>query len=345
MRSACRSPRVGSSAAGAHGEAAAYFCYERGVTRLYFDLPEDAPQLGPYRRALAGRSGDRVYFASTSEAERTARVREAEVIVAGQNIDALLPHAANVRWAAFWNAGIDHVLSPALEQRMREGLIVTNASGMHGAQMAEHAMAMVLAFTRAMPHFWREQSKGRWQREPSIGGVVDELAGKRMGIVGMGHIGRALARRAEAFDVLVRGLRSNHTSAELDDVLAESDHLVVLAPLTPQTHHLIDAGRLARMKPTAYLYNLARGPVVDEDALIEVLRERRIAGAGLDVFEREPLPADSPLWQLSNVILTPHAGGATPHYFERAAQLFLANLERFERGAPLEQMHQPERGY
>ena len=312
---------------------------------IYLDLLESAPAAEAYRAALRESASGIDLRLRGPEGPRADDLRDAEVIVAGSPVDALLALAPRLRWVAFWNAGIDHSLTPLLEQRMREGLQVTNASGMHGAQMAEHAMAMVLAFTRGLPEFGRLQREGRWRREPSIGGIVEELAGQTMGIVGLGHIGHALAARAEAFELVVRGVRSSDGPEVLDAVLAESDHVVLLVPLTDATRGLIDARRLELMKPTARLYNLARGPVVDEPALIAALQRGTIAGAGLDVFVEEPLPAESPFWSMPNVIVTPHAGGATPRYFRRAAQMFVENLARLRRGEELRQRHDVDRGY
>lgn len=310
---------------------------------IYLDLPESAPAAAAYRDALGASATAAHLHYATESGDRPSDTRNADVVIAGRPVDDLL--GSRLRWVSFWNAGIDHSVTPALTEAMRHGLLVTNASGMHGAQMAEHALALILAFTRGLPTFARHQAQRAWHKEPSIGGVVEELAGQTLGIVGLGHIGEALATRARAFEMRVLGVRRNHKPEELEAVLAKSDHVVVLVPLTPDTRHLIDARLLAFMKPTARLYNLARGPVVDQAALIHALQVGAIAGAGLDVFDPEPLEAESPLWAMHNVIVTPHAGGATPHYFRRAAALFVENLARFTRGEPLHQLHDVERGY
>ncbi|HEX7667642.1 MAG TPA: D-2-hydroxyacid dehydrogenase, partial [Polyangiaceae bacterium] len=178
-------------------------------------------------------------------------------------------------------------------------------------------------------------------------------------IVGLGRIGEALAKRAKAFDVKMIGVKRSpdrrHDEsigvdrvvglADLDAVLPEADHVVLALPLTGETRHLFDARRIARMKRDAFLYNVGRGALVDEPALVQALIEKRIAGAGLDVFEEEPLPAESPLWKLENVILTPHVSGITPRYYERAAAIFGRNLRKFLDGAPLENRFDPARGY
>jgi phosphoglycerate dehydrogenase-like enzyme len=131
----------------------------------------------------------------------------------------------------------------------------------------------------------------------------------------------------------------------LPRLLAESDHVCITLPYTPETHHLFDAARLAQMKPGAYLYNIARGKIIDEEPLIAALQSGTLAGAGLDVFETEPLPADSPLWRMENVLITPHVSGNTPHYFHRVAALFAANLKRYLHGEPLRNLYDAARGY
>lgn len=301
---------------------------------IHVDAPAGSPAALAYAAAAPE---ERFTFAPAVPAD-------AEILVAGRAVDDLLAAAPRLRWVAFWNAGIDASLTPALLERAAAGLLVTNASGVHGAQMAEHAFALILAHTRGIARAVRAQSTHTWSRAPYEGDGIEELAGQSLGIVGMGHIGEALAARARAFEMTVRGVRRTHSRAELDEVLG-CDHVVVLVPLTEATRGMIGDAELARMKPTARLYNLARGGVVDETALVAALRRGAIAGAGLDVFAREPLPADSPLWDLPNVVLTPHVGGVTPRYYERTAALFAANLARFRRGAPLAEQHDLARGY
>lgn len=284
-----------------------------------------------YAAALAG---EELGFASTGAAE---------ILIAGRNVDALLAANPGLRWVAFWNAGIDKSVTPLLLERIAQGLLVTNASGIHGAQMAEHTLGLILAHTRGIATSVRNQERGTWDRSPHEG-HLQELSEQSLGIVGMGHIGQALAVRAEAFGMRVVGVRREHTREELAAVLA-CDHVVILVPHTPETHHLVGRAELALMKPTGILYNLGRGPVVDETALVDALARGVIAGAGLDVFEREPLPAESPLWTMKNVVLTPHIGGLTPAYYRRTAALFVANLARYRRGEPLAQLHRTARGY
>jgi phosphoglycerate dehydrogenase-like enzyme len=188
-----------------------------------------------------------------------------------------------------------------------------------------------------------------------------ELSGQTLGIVGLGRIGEALVVRARAFGMRIVAVKRDpasrydgSTDAQpdalygldgLSDLMRESDHVCIALPYTPQTHHLINAELIAAMKPTAYLYNIARGAIIDESALIAALREGVIAGAGLDVFEEEPLPQSSELWGMQNVIITPHVAGLTPYYFDRFAKLFADNLRRYLRGERLNNLYDPDRGY
>jgi len=215
-------------------------------------------------------------------------------------------------------------------------------------------------FTRGLPKLFRAQLARRWERNlTSRSEAFDELTGKTLLIVGLGRIGEALAARARPFGVRLLAVKQDpaarHDAAvavdellplgALDEALARADHVCLTVPLTRETHHLIDARRLARMCAGAYIYNVSRGAVIDEAALIDALRAGRLAGAGLDVFEQEPLPPTSPLWDLENVILTPHLAGVTPLYYQRTAALFADNLERFLSGLPLANQFDPARGY
>jgi phosphoglycerate dehydrogenase-like enzyme len=186
-----------------------------------------------------------------------------------------------------------------------------------------------------------------------------ELHGATVGIVGYGALGKQIARLCHALGMKIMVLRRSGggtqdeneapvtfvSREELPALMHESDFVVLATPITPETHHMIDAAMLAQMKPTAFLVNIGRGAVVDEAAMIVALRERRIAGAGLDVFEQEPLPDDSELWTLDNVILSPHISGLTPQYPKRASEIFVGNLRRYVAGEPLVNQVDFQRGY
>lgn len=322
--------------------------------RITVGLAPDSKDAATIREALVP-FGARISLVCSSDLG--AEIEDAEVIIAQSLSDEQIARAKRLRWFASWAAGVDKSARPGLLERK---ILLTNASGVHGPNIAEHVMAMMLMFTRGMHLFVRAQLEHSWDRPPGDrSGKASELSGQTLAIVGLGHIGEALAERARAFGLHVIGLKRDPKSrhdervavdevvglTELDSVLARAHHVCVLVPLTPETHHLFDEARLSRMRPDAYLYNVARGPIVDEAALAKVLAEGRIAGAGLDVFEEEPLPKRSPLWDMKNVILTPHTAGFTPYYFSRFAPIFTANLTRYLAGERLENLFDPSRGY
>jgi len=297
---------------------------------------------------------ERVPLVFTKASDALAEIPDAEIVVCLRLPPELLAAAERLRWISFWSAGLDKALTPEMDTR---NLLLTNASGVHGPNIAEQVLAWMLMFTRDMPLLFRAQEARQWKTVRDV--TMGELTGKTLGIAGFGRIGEALAVRARAFgmrivaskrDTAIRYDRSIvadrlYSSDDLPEMLAESDHVCIAVPLTPDTHHLFNAALIARMKPGSYLYNISRGKVVDEAALITALQGGRLAGAGLDVFETEPLAADSPLWGMKNVIITPHVGGLTPHYFRRAARLFADNLERYLTGEPLHNLYDPKRGY
>lgn len=281
---------------------------------------------------------------------------DAEIVVCGNLTDAQIASAPRLRWISFWSAGMDGKATPGMRER---DLLLTNASGVHGPNIAEHVLCFMLMFTRRMEVHFRSQLAGQWERGlPANKSGAGELTGQTLGIVGLGRIGEDLASRARSFGMRIVAMKrdpsARHSSGpidalygieELPRLLAESDHICVALPYTPQTHHLFDAAMLAHCKPGAYLYNIARGKIVEERALIDALRSEHLAGAGLDVFETEPLPPESPLWTLPNVLITPHTAGITPHYFARAAKQFADNLKRYLRGDRLHNLYDPLRGY
>ncbi len=286
---------------------------------------------------------------ATDPGHAQALAAEAEVIVAWQIPQPLLDRAERLRWIHATAAGVDGLLVPAVvEGRVR----LTSSVGIHSTVLPEHVMALVLAFSRRLHAAVRLQSVRRWDRAACVG---DEVEGKVLGVLGLGAIGRALSRRASAFGMRVIGTKRTPEAMPYlervlppegtDQVLREADYVVVLLPLTRQTRGLIDARALSLMKRSAVLINVGRGPVVVEEALIAALRGGVIAGAGLDVFEREPLSTDSPLYEMENVIITPHVSGASPTYFDRAIPLFCENLRRYLAGVPMLNVVDPERGY
>lgn len=276
---------------------------------------------------------------------------EAEVIYTPARLPTdLLDRAPRLRWLQSTAAGADRLIAMGL---VGKGVIVTSASGAHATPVGEYVMAVMLMFAKGAPRFVRNQQQARWDSY-----WPGELYGKTVGIVGLGSIGREVARLAKAFGMQTLGIRRFTATTDggpsldvllppdgLHQLLAQSDYVVLAVPLTPETTGLIGEAELRTMKPTAYLINVSRGLVVDEGALIRALEERRIAGAGLDVFQREPLPSDSPLWRMENVIVTPHIAGGSGIYNYRVTQIFCENLRRYLAGEPLLNVVDPQRGY
>ena len=262
---------------------------------------------------------------------------------------------ARLRWAHTASAGAGGSLHAPL--RASE-VVLTNSAGVYAEPMADTVLAMMLHFARGLDFAVRAQAERRWWKEPWEGtdAPVRELAECTLGIVGLGGIGRAVARRGVALGMRVAGTRRNGGDGPagvevlvgdgaLDRLLPRSDVLVVTVPLTGETRGMIGAAELARLPAGAVLVNVARGGVVDEAALAEALASGRLRGAGLDVFAREPLPEDSPLWALPNVLVTPHVSGTSHRYWRRQTDLILDNLRRYLAGEPLRNRVDKEAGY
>ncbi|WP_308638817.1 D-2-hydroxyacid dehydrogenase [Paenibacillus silvisoli] len=261
-------------------------------------------------------------------------LKSAEIIL-GFNRDVLkIVHADDnrLRWLQNLGAGVDHI---PLERLQALGVTVTTASGVHPNGISESIFAMLLSLTRKVHVAIRNQQSQTWKSSKEMG----EAHGKTISIVGAGAIGAETAKIAQAFGMRVLGVRRSgepaqwfdemYASDRLDEVLAQSDYIVNCLPLTKETRHLFGKAQFAAMKPSSIYINIGRGGTTDTEALIEALRNDRIAGAGLDVFEQEPLPKEHPLWSLDNVILTPHETGNTPYYMDRALAIVIENLEHY----------------
>ncbi len=270
--------------------------------------------------------------------------------VAGRRYAALVAEGPRVRWLHTASAGVDHVLTPVV--RAKPGLTVTDSGPAFEIAIAEFVLAWMLSTARRLPELAARQRAHRWESVEQ-----EELHGATLGVIGLGPIGRGVAARAQAFGMRVLGLRRQDTPVPgvdevltgpdgLDRLLRESDWVVLAAALTSESQSLLGRAQIARMKPTARLINIARGGLVDEDALTDALRMGRLAGACLDVFAHEPLPEESPLWDLPHVTISPHnSPGWTPGLRVRQKALFLENLRRFARGEPLENVVDIGRGY
>ncbi len=278
-----------------------------------------------------------------------------------------LPEAApRLRWVQGHFAGVDQFL----EHPLLRSVTLTTSSGIHAPAMAEYILMMVLALAHRLPRMIEHQRRAEWPQQRWALFVPQELRDAAIGIVGYGSIGRETARLAHAFGMRVLALKRQvdhladdgwrlpnvgdaageyvarfYAPDQLRTMLAECDYVAIAAPLTPETRSLLGAAEFQAMKREAVIINVARGGVIDEAALIDALRTQTIGGAALDVFEQEPLPAESPLWHLPNVILSPHVSGFTPHYDERAMALFAENLRRYVTGEPLLNVVDVQRGY
>jgi len=262
-----------------------------------------------------------------------------------------LASAPNLRWIQFHTAGVDRVIDSDL---WHSDIQLTNASGIHAPNMGQYVIAQILAWANHTPTWRAYQLKTDWPKDRWDIFLPDELRDRTLGILGYGSIGREVARLAKAFGLTVLASKrdARHTkdagytipgvgdpdgvmadriypSAAVRSMVGECDYIVVTLPATPATRSLVDEELLRAMKPSTFLINVGRGVVVNEAALIKALKKGWIAGAGLDVFETEPLPKSSPLWAMDNVILSPHVSGFTSHYDERAVDLFCTNLNRY----------------
>ncbi len=284
-------------------------------------------------------------------------IRDAEIFfgwsLRGEQVSA----TKKLRWIHSTAAAVHQLMSPELRA---SDVIVTNARSVHGPVVAEHTIALMFALAKRLPvavhyqqqHVWAQEQMSYQHPHPT------ELAGSTLGLIGYGAIGSAIARSSVALGMRVLVVRQ-HPETEggveqsietfgpdrLDEVIPQSDFVVLAAPLTEKTRHIINDGRLARMKPEAYLINVSRGALIDESALTDALRSRRIGGAALDVFAHEPLPADSPLWDLDNLLITPHTAATSDKMWERHYALIKENLRRYLAGEPLLGLVDKQVGY
>jgi len=280
-------------------------------------------------------------------------IGDAEAFVGWLNRDDFLA-GKKLQWIQSLSTGVDSFLSIP---ELRDGdVILTNARGTHGAPLAEHALAMILTFTRGMKAYINAQAHKHWDSTVRASGLI-ELTGSTMGIIGFGVVGQALAERAQAFGMRILavdrypGLQPAYVESldpveGLERLLRESDYVVITLPYTPENDNLISTAEMALLKPTALLVGIARGGVIDEDALLEVLQDKRIAGAALDVVRKEPMPPDNPLWDLDNLLITPHAAGGSQIEGKRIRTIVVDNVRRYiEKEFPLRNTVNKKLGY
>ena len=265
----------------------------------------------------------------------------------------LLGQARALRWIQSPSAGVNFLQE--LSDLVENEIVLTNTRGAHGPSIGEHTFALLFALTRHIPQCVAAQRAHHWAR-PELYRTSREMRGLTMGIVGYGAIGRAVAQRAKGFDMDVLAVdphpepgaplvAETWAMARLPELLRRSDVVVVAAPLTTESYHLIDAAALAEMKPEAYLIVVSRGGIVDEEALVDALTAGRLAGAGLDVTEVEPLPAESRLWDAPNLIITPHTAGDSSEKERRCVEILRENLLRYAAGEDLLNVVDKRRGY
>jgi phosphoglycerate dehydrogenase-like enzyme len=313
-----------------------------------------ADPAAPYLRALRELSPRITVTTGLTEDALGEAAERAQVffVCSGKRdvLRALWRRARHVRWVHSLFAGVDHLL---FDELVQSPLPLTNAKGVYSDSLAEFALMALLFFAKDTRRLLRQQAEARWEVfEPT------ELRGQTLGILGYGDIGQATARRARAFGLRVLACRRRPERSAGDplvdevfpferrhELLAASDHVVLAMPNTPDTQRLVGEAELRALKPSAVLINVGRGGTVDEPALVRALEERRLRGAALDVFQHEPLAAHHPLWRLDNVLLSPHCADNTPQWRERSVELFLRNLERFERGEPLLNLVDKTAGY
>jgi phosphoglycerate dehydrogenase-like enzyme len=303
------------------------------VLGSFASMPEDIERAVP---------GDRIVrFERRGPFDAAADIEIALGAPVGDLIRDFLANAPKLRWMHTMSAGVDRFLVP--EVVGRKGFTLTNNSGPYDVPIAEFVLGVMLAASKHLPDYQRAQERSRWEKEHPH----TELRDATLVVLGLGSIGGEIARLAAAFGMRVIGVRrrldlpgvpgvSQIVPPErLVDVIGDADFLAVAAPLTSATRGMVSRGVIARMKPTAWLVNIARGAIVDEPALLEALKERRIGGAAIDAWWTEPLPSESEWWSLPNVIATPHVSNASPRVRERTLGLFLENLRRWKAGEPL----------
>jgi phosphoglycerate dehydrogenase-like enzyme len=295
-----------------------------------------------------------VTLAENLEQRRTA-LADAEVVFAVRFSPDDFKTAKQLKWLQLSSAGATHVLFPEM---VESTVIVTNSRGLYGVPIAEHVIGVMIILARKLHEAYRFQLQGKWPREEMFARSPTflELHGSTAGVIGLGDIGLAVAERAKALGMRVLASK-RHVGTKpacvdellgtdgLSYLLRESDFVVIAAPLTPETQGLIGEAELRTMKPTAYIFNVGRGAIIQETVLIRALQEGWIAGAGLDVTEVEPLSPDSALFRLPNVFLTPHYSGLRPNYWHHAVEIFRANLAKFLRGEPLDKVVDKRSGY
>jgi phosphoglycerate dehydrogenase-like enzyme len=294
-------------------------------------------EAGPYAEILRERLPDCTVTHAETPTEEQEGLKTADVATGFSLSPADLTNAENLDLFACVFAGTGHLDLDAFEDH---GVAVTNASGVHGPNMSEYVIGALIALSRQFPRAWRQKQRHAWQNYP-----VSEVTDSTVTVVGLGSIGQAVVSRLEAFDVDTVGVRYTPEKGgptdevygfdEIHEAVADTDYVVLACPLSDATEQLIDEEVFMTLPSNSYLINVARGPVVDTDALLDALRSNKIAGAAVDVTDPEPLPPEHPLWDLDNAMITPHNAGNSPVYYERFADILEENVHALDAGEQL----------
>ncbi len=287
-----------------------------------------------YKKALQSKFPEVMIHPSLKEEDIGEFIEKVNVLLTFRISGGLIKKAKNLQWIQSIASGVDAIVNlPSLGK----DILLTSTRGIHRPQMSEMAILLMLSLSRNFPQIIRNQDKGIWERWPAR-----LLYQKKVGILGIGAIGEEIARKCKAFRMTVFGIDIVQRKVDAVDysygpedllkVVQEVDYFVIVVPSTPQTHKMVGENILSSMKPTAFLINIGRGEIVDENALIHALESGKIAGAALDVFSQEPLPKDHPFWKTKNLILTPHIGGTSTTYVDQVLSIFEENLRRFLKG-------------
>jgi len=325
----------------------------REIKQVLATVRYNQQQLEQLRKAFA--PAEMTMAAPRDAAAVEAALKTADVAVLASDLDDRFRDAPALRWVHCDHAGLTKSARPWVFER---GLIVTSSAGRSGPALAEHAMFFMLAHAYDVVGHLKAQTEHRWRREPAQE-QLKALWGRTVGVLGLGNTGRELAVRAKAFNMTVLGYRRSAGPApagvdrlyasergdSLDEVLRESDFIVIALPLSDATYHLIGKRELGLMKPSVFIVNMGRGAIIDEEALIEAARAKRIGGAGLDTTTVEPLPASSPLWDLPGLLITPHFTPPVPDKVERCIAIITENARRYRAGEPMINRLRPEDVY
>ena len=287
-----------------------------------------------YKKALQPKFPEVSIHAAKKEDEIGDFIEKMDILLTFRISDELIQRASKLQWIQSLATGVDYIINlPSLSKEV----VVTSTRGIHGPQMSEMAFLLMLSLNRNFPQMVRNQDHGVWERWPA-----KLLYQKKVGILGMGVIGEEIAKKSKVFGMSVYGIDIIRRKIEALDyfygpedilkVAAVVDYFIIVAPYTAQTYQIVNERVLLAMKPTAFLINIGRGELINEEDLIRALKSEKIAGAALDVFCQEPLPSDHPFWKMKNVIVTPHVGGMSDIYMEQALTIFEENLRQFLRG-------------